>query len=361
MQKKSHTNTLQPTKRSFLPGILLGTTSIAVSVLFHYYPQLCEQLYSRTFFIAFRHLIGIFSRLLPFPIVYLEAVLLIIFFFFSIKKWLKTKGWKSRCARLLLGILSFIGWAIFLFQFSWGFNYQRIPVERHLKLHLKGLELKELETAYQYTLDSALYYRKQIDDFHFNEKKHLPEIHKALTQTLRNSQYAAPEWVFVKPLFDGSLLHFETAGIYIPFAGEGYYDSGLHDLSKPFTACHELSHAYGFGDEGLCNFWAYVANSSSKEPLIRYCTELRYLRYLYSAIRRINPKAYNRLIKAMPDNVRNDIIAIIKKHNGYASFFPKFRDQVYNSYLKTQGVKEGIKSYSRIVVLVEAWKRKQKN
>lgn len=352
---------MQKRRISALPlGLCLGILSVLTSLLFHFFPALCETLYSRGLFVALRWLWGGLSKALPFPIAYLEALLLLALFLGTLRRWFLMGNWKKRLQRLSVGTLNFLGWAVFLFQFAWGFNYQRISTETQTGLELQGLTLEELQAAYGQTLDSAVHFRQQVRDFAFDENKQLPLLHDGLVRALRAHGYPTPGWVFVKPLFGGSLLHFETAGIYLPFAGEGYYDSGLHALSKPFTACHELAHAYGFGDEGICNFWAYVSNSQLRDPLIRYSTELRYLRYLYSAIRRIDPEAYRALVQGMPGELKGDIRAILKKQDAYTSFFPEIRDRVYNSYLKTQGVKEGIRSYSRIVVLVEAWKRQRK-
>jgi len=38
---------------------------------------------------------------------------------------------------------------------------------------------------------------------------------------------------------------------------------------------------------------------------------------------------------------------------------PKVRNAVYDSYLKSHGVKEGLRSYSRMILLVDAWNRKE--
>jgi hypothetical protein len=36
----------------------------------------------------------------------------------------------------------------------------------------------------------------------------------------------------------------------------------------------------------------------------------------------------------------------------YPDFFPKWRDQIYDQYLKIQGIKEGMSSYDNIIDLV---------
>lgn len=56
----------------------------------------------------------------------------------------------------------------------------------------------------------------------------------------------------------GCLLVFGTAGIFWPFSGEGYVDSGLDSLVIPFTMAHEFAHGFGWTDEGnaiLLLYW----------------------------------------------------------------------------------------------------------
>jgi hypothetical protein len=49
------------------------------------------------------------------------------------------------------------------------------------------------------------------------------------------------------------------------------------------------------------------------------------------------------------------INAVLRKYPG---FFPTFSTLFYNSYLKSQGVEEGVISYSRVVAMVTTWRKK---
>jgi len=45
----------------------------------------------------------------------------------------------------------------------------------------------------------------------------------------------------------------------------------------------------------------------------------------------------------------------------YPDILPKVRDAVYDTYLKSHGVKGGMSSYSTVVKLMLQWKKSDKN
>ena len=129
----------------------------------------------------------------------------------------------------------------------------------------------------------------------------------------------------------------------------------------PFTIAHEMAHGYGHGDEGTCNFLAYLACQRSADPYIRYAGQYSYWRYLRSALRGLDNEAYQKLEAEFPIGIANDLTSLKKSWAEYETFFPDFHDWVYDGYLKSQGVTEGLQSYSRVVMMVEAFERGMMN
>ena len=153
------------------------------------------------------------------------------------------------------------------------------------------------------------------------------------------------------------LLRISTAGVYLPWVLEAHIDAGLHPLQHAFTLTHEATHAYGFTDEGVCNFWAYVATHDHSNLYIRYAGLLTYWRYLASSYRKVAPEAYRAYRREeVPTGISNDLMAIYRNGQQYPDILPAVRDRAYDTYLKSQGVKEGLQSYSRVVLLVQAWR-----
>ena len=135
-------------------------------------------------------------------------------------------------------------------------------------------------------------------------------------------------------------------------------DKGLHPVQWPFTLAHEMAHGYGFGNEGVCNFWAALACLQSKDPGIRYAGRLAYWRYIAVEYRRYDPEGFRRAREALPREVTMDLKAIQKAMDRYPDLVPRLQYRLYDSYLKSQGVKEGMKSYSQVLLLVRSWEQK---
>ena len=45
----------------------------------------------------------------------------------------------------------------------------------------------------------------------------------------------------------------------------------------------------------------------------------------------------------------------------YPDILPSVRDAIYSSYLKRHGVKEGLRSYNEVVIMVQQYLRKNSN
>ena len=108
----------------------------------------------------------------------------------------------------------------------------------------------------------------------------------------------------------------------------------------------------------LAIFWPIWSCSKSSDPFIQYSGYLSYWRYLASDYRGFKREEYAEFRANLPTGIINDLNAINENLVKYPDIFPRARDAAYDTYLKTQGVSEGLESYDRIVVLVKAWKEK---
>jgi hypothetical protein len=154
----------------------------------------------------------------------------------------------------------------------------------------------------------------------------------------------------------GFLFGFGISGIYMPFIGESNIDDGLHPLEKPFAMAHEMAHGYGWTEEATANFIAYLACINSTDPYTRYSGFLNYFRYAAGNYRRVNPVAYAAFREKLPDVIKADLEAINKRQNSFKVWFNT--EWLNDIFLRSQGVKEGTQSYSRVVTLVYSWRKK---
>lgn len=250
------------------------------------------------------------------------------------------------------------------FMWLWGFNYLRIPVEQTMQFNPQPIpvvdlkqklieRLPDLETArnalpgISYTaIDTSF----MPDDF---EEK----IRSLVQSTLMKYGYPASTNVQGRFLPKGVLLRIKTAGVYFPFVGESNIDAGLHPLQYSETLAHEFSHAYGFGDEGTCSFIAYLALKDASDPFIRYSLLLDYWRTLATNYLRYDNEDYQAFRKTLPAGLIADLNAISENRRKYPSLFPNARNVIYDSYLKAQGIEEGLQNYNRVIMLVEGFEK----
>ncbi len=343
-----------------LVWIGLGSLSILLKWGAGSHPQLVEEWYSRWFFqfvrIGFDHSLG----LLPFPAMYLLFLVLVVLLSFNLWQWWR-KG--RNVVQLLLNTLAFFAGLIFFFFLLWGYNYDRQPIEKILQLQLEPTKLKALRKELERETRLLSQQRLLIEglgDSVFREE-FLPEnlesaLRSDLEKVLQENAYPVVGRVRGRFLYPkGIFLRFSSAGLYLPFTGEGHIDGGLHPVQWPFIMTHELAHGYGFAEEGTCNFWAYVACSQSTEPAIAYAGRLSYWRTLAIQYKAYEPEKYEAFRKTLPPGIVADLDAVNATLASYPDFIPNFQNRVYDAYLKTQGIPEGILSYNRVIMLVRAW------
>lgn len=286
---------------------------------------------------------------LPIPSVYIVFVLLIL----GLSKFFKAFE-SSNWRKSVFKIIRYLSFPFALFYLLWGTNYKDIGLTERLSLKNRDIDEMYLREEIKNVLSMAVAYRPVIFDYPTFTEDTVRMVQEKLL-----SSWGIPVRgrVRVRLLYpEGILLRFSTAGIYIPYAMEGHIDAGLHPITWPSTMAHEMAHGYGITDEGTCNFISYLTCIDTNVAEIQYSGSIMYLRYLLSNYRRYYSDCYHEIIDGMSPGIKQDLNAISEQHNKFPDLMPKTRDKVYDYYLKSNGVKEGLKSYSKIIEMVAAWK-----
>lgn len=312
--------------------------------------------YSRVFYPPVRWVQGLLSSLSPVALIYVFLLGILLYLY---GRWRK-KGWKG----LVWALFSTAFFVAFSFLALWGLNYQRVPFQKEVGLAAHPLPEDALEDEFNWALSQLLESRLQmglpmdqpIQDFSsFSrlDRYLLPR----LKSVMRSWGYPVAGRVRARLLYPkGILLRFSSSGVYLPWTGEGHVDAGLYPLNWPFVMTHELAHGYGIANEGVCNFLAYQVCSSDPDPYIRYAGLLYYWRYTVFEVRRFCPMEVDAAILGLPEGIQLDLQAIRENSLKYPDFIPQWRDVVYNSFLKSQGLKEGIMSYETVLMLAHAYR-----
>jgi hypothetical protein len=263
-------------------------------------------------------------------------------------------------------VLGFSGLLVGLFFWLWAFNYARIPLAKQLKLDVQPLNSmilwQTLHTETQ-TLDSLRHLLVGSDTTALNDQRFWPPqaedtIRAAVEKWLAQEGFPVGGRVRARFIYpEGALFKFGASGIYWPFIGEGNLEAGMHPLRKLTAMAHEMSHGYGFSDEGVCNFIAYVACAEHPNAYIAYCSRLDYWDTLAGACLENDPQRYNTQYRPnIPKGIVSDQHAIRAQHRKFKELAPAIRYEVYDSYLKAQGISTGMLNYEEVLMLVQAWK-----
>ncbi|MFT5765536.1 MAG: hypothetical protein ACI8X3_002973, partial [Saprospiraceae bacterium] len=95
------------------------------------------------------------------------------------------------------------------------------------------------------------------------------------------------------------------------------------------------------------------------DPVMNYTGLLSYWRSVAFQYRSVDPIHYKEFRATIPNGIIEDLQKINTQMDKYPDFFPAVRDATYNAYLQTQGIEEGLKNYSRVVLLVTAYRESE--
>jgi hypothetical protein len=357
---------LRRDRRSLFMG--LGALTVVLRVLAGCFPTATEQIYSRGLFLGVRTVIDFSWGMSPIPFSYI--VILGLLGYWGWKIWRNRKQarkpFKQRLRLALLNIGGFAGALVFFFHFFWGFNYARIPIEEKLGLQLDSLSVEQLCFEAEWAARQAEKARAAIPGIS-NDSIDASLLPQDMEQEVRRSVQkcmALMEYPFagrvrgriIKP--GGWMLSVGISGIYNPFTGEGNVSGAQTPQKYPFTMAHEMAHACGFGDEGTCNFIGMVACECSENPFIQYSGRMGYFQHVGNDIAELDPLLYRMLIQQLDPGIRADMRANYNNYMRYAGRISKIGQSVNNAYLNVQGVKGGINSYDRVVVMRAAWRKR---
>lgn len=147
----------------------------------------------------------------------------------------------------------------------------------------------------------------------------------------------------------------DFTGFYFPFTGEANLNIDCPEMYLPTTVIHEMAHQRQIASEQECNFVAIAVSVGSDDPLYRYSGLLMGYVHLSNALYRNDRDAWQTIRDSLPETV----IADLRANNEYwAASHTKFTDasqKVYDSFIKSNGDPNGVKSYGMVVDMLLAY------
>ncbi len=342
---------------------ILGLIFLGIRYLASLFPEVTDRIYSEGIFLWIRQIIDQTLGRLPFPSVYFFWISVILVLIYFIRQLGTRSTLRHKLGYTFRATLNGTGALVFFFLVLWGFNYQRVPVVEKLGLDIRPLELEEVKEELLETESELNRLRAMIksDTTAIDDPWDYPELEADVRKELENQLHLLELIYAGRPRTKqfpptGLMRRLGILGIYWPFTGESYIDAALHPLEKPFTIAHELSHSVGVTDEGEANFVAWVVGSESDNVYLNYASQLRLILYLMRDFSRMDSEGYSDWVKDLNRGIVNDILSIRANADKYPPIALEFSRAANNVFLKTQGVKEGVKSYQQMPILVYAWK-----
>lgn len=248
----------------------------------------------------------------------------------------------------------------FVFQFSWGLNYLRQPVQITFQieeLNYNTDELNHFTTKLIDAINRTQVLLTQNDTVKvtvpYSKKKMYQKVHAGYDKLSKSH----PKLTYKNSSIKHSLLslplsYMGFSGYLNPFTGEAQVNSLNPLISYPSTSCHEVAHQLGFAAENEANFIGFLTAINNDDLYFQYSGYYMALRYVLNDLYRHDKEKYKISIKKLNKGV---LINMKENQEHWAQYQnplePLFKN-IFNQFLKINKQPEGIKSYNLMVGLL---------
>ncbi len=327
-------------------------------------PDLVERWYSNGVYVGVRQVQGALAGLSP---VSLSELLLA-----TMAAWLLLRGIHAvRCVRAkevrpreLLRVLvrravltAGALWAAFLLL--WGFQHARRPYAFHANLEPQPVSSQQLFELSVWLVSQCNRLRNRISlaDLTLHPGRggvdaRILAAYQSLGERVPALQGGTP--LLRTALCSPLLSRLGISGIYSPFTGEAHLNAEVPPWVQPFSASHELAHQKGFAREDEANFIAWQVCRESTDPALNYSASFVALRHALGALRRENPVQAELVSNLLDDQVLADMHGSRAFWRSMHSVVTDLSIKVNDTYLKSSGSSEGVRSYGRMLDLLVA-------
>ncbi|MCI1966744.1 MAG: DUF3810 domain-containing protein [Oscillospiraceae bacterium] len=332
------------------------------------------QWYAGRIYFALSLTVNRLTGLVPFSVAELLTILFLpataaALIYFAAGMIRKRRTRKLFVLKSAVNLCIFFSIVFFLFTINCGINYYRYPFANTCGLTVKPssqAELSQLCTALSSDLNrlrSGLKTNKR--GIMRLSRNNLSLTAQEAAQTydlmeqdypLLHSGYSAPKLVY----FSRAMSRCNITGIFFPFTLEANVNTDVPEYTIPVTMCHELSHLRGYMREDEANFIGYLVCCKSDNPDFQYSGDMLAFTYASNALFAANPEAANRIFSSLDDGVLRDLAYQSEYWKQFEGPVAEVSNSVNDHYLKANNQSDGVKSYGRMVDLLLAQQRMEK-
>lgn len=345
--------------------LLLFPISLLLNYVAGLNPDFIEKYYSRAVNRVTIELISKITNFVPFSLYEITIISAVVgfssYFIYTIFKIIKNKSnFKELVINFFLNCAVVLSIAYFLFITLWGLNYNRVPLYKSLDINNKKYTVKELGELYEYLIDKTNELREEtpIDDMNIATVQGSYEsvLNRAsLGYDVASREYEVLGGSFGSPkklLFSEFFNYTGITGIYFPYTGQPGVAVKVPLMTIPATTLHEMAHQRGFAREDEANFIAFLVSTMHPDKDFQYSGYILALSHTGSALYKEDPELYKTLSLKKSEKVKKDTIYRIEFWDKYSGKIEKASSKVNDTYLKSNGISDGEKSYGRMVDLL---------
>lgn len=338
-------------RRRWLLGLL------AVVVLLRVLPG-AGDMYSRHCYPFIANVLSGVSGCIPFSVsevFYLLGILVLVFVPFYAHFHL-SRSWKEVGVLELESVL----WLYVWFYLAWGLNYSQSNFFQRTQTPVAQYDVKTLKrfsTDYLAKLNASYCTIDTKDDSLVRAEVVAFYRHISEKTGINAPFFLGPS---VKTmLFSRFFSKVGVAGTMGPFFGESLVSNDLLPSGYAATWAHEYAHQLGIGNEGEANFYAYLACTSSRDSTIRFSGYFSILGYVLNTLYKEDPNLADDFVARLRPEVKQLYRAKVAHWRGlYSHTLGEMQNWIYERYLHSNNVEDGVKSYSQVVLLLISYHSK---
>jgi hypothetical protein len=242
-----------------------------------------------------------------------------------------------------------------LFHLLWGMNYYRVPLNSRLKMNLSYDEIslnKTLEFLVNKTND--LHSMLSVND---TLPVIIPYKKEKLSNMLEKEFKINLITTNIKTEIKNSIIselisYMGFAGYLNPFTLESQVNKNIPSISYITTASHEMAHQTGIASESEANFIAIISTINHPDPFIKYSGYTFALKHCYNDLSKKNPEVAKKTLSKLKKGIYKNFTEVSLFWKVYQNPLEPYFKSGYDKFLKAEGQKQGIKTYSEVVSYV---------
>jgi len=349
-------------KIKFITIILIAVT-LLIEIIKNI-PILVETFYSRFFYTALSSVLNSLSNWTNVSVGEIGLYLAIAFGTGIISlafKLIFTIDFDTKSFKKLVLLVVFCSLSVsFIFNISWGLNYYRYPLAKHLGITLKEHSEDDLIELSRHIIEQANTLSAQVS----RDDDGVTSLSGGYLYVFENTNLGYAELGKRYPLFKKTynsakpitsswvMSYLGISGIYSPLTAEANVNIDIEDVMLPSTTMHEIAHLYGIAREDEANFVAYLSSINHPDVNFQYSGTILALIHSMNALHKVDTDAYLELRKLYSKNIENDLEAISAFWRQYDGKVEELHTKMNDKYLKANGQTNGVKSYGHMVDLL---------